>query len=96
MAVQARRVQIIIACNMIARLTRSEPSVNFSAFDMLTCCCIFLSRYSPYFLPLIKKGRPGGAYARNIPLCESHPATISGRPSHSLLNDLGLVWLIVR
>jgi hypothetical protein len=60
MAVQARRVQIIIACNMIARLTRSEPSVNFSAFDMLTCCCIFLSRYSPYFLPLIKRPPRGG------------------------------------
>ena len=37
MAVQARRVQIIIARNLIARLTRSKPSVNFSALGMLTC-----------------------------------------------------------
>ena len=37
MAMQARRVQMIIACNLIARLTRSKPSINFSALGMLTC-----------------------------------------------------------
>src|SRR5262245_53028947 len=37
MAMQARRVQMIIACNLIARLTRSKPSINFSALDVLTC-----------------------------------------------------------
>ena len=35
MAVQARRVQMIIARNLIARLTRGKPSVNFSTLDML-------------------------------------------------------------
>ena len=34
---QARRVQMIIACNLIARLTGSKPSINFSALDVLTC-----------------------------------------------------------
>jgi hypothetical protein len=37
MAMQARRVQMIIARNLIARLTRSKPSVNFSTLDMLAC-----------------------------------------------------------
>jgi hypothetical protein len=36
MPVQARRVQFIIAGNLIARLARSKPSVNFSALDVLT------------------------------------------------------------
>ena len=35
MAVEARRVQLIIARNLIARLTRGKPSVNFGTFDML-------------------------------------------------------------
>jgi hypothetical protein len=37
MAVRARRVQIIIARNLTARLTRSKPPVNFSTLDMLAC-----------------------------------------------------------
>jgi len=37
MALQARRVQIIIARNLITRLAPSKPSVNFSPLDMLTC-----------------------------------------------------------
>ena len=37
MAMQARRVQVIIARNLTARLTRSKPSVNFSTLDMLAC-----------------------------------------------------------
>jgi hypothetical protein len=36
MAMQARRVQIMIARNLIARLARGKPSVNFSPLDMLT------------------------------------------------------------
>jgi len=35
MAVQARRIQIIIARNLVTRLTRGKPSVNLSTFDML-------------------------------------------------------------
>jgi hypothetical protein len=37
MAMQAGRVQLIIVSNLIARLTRSKPSVDFGALDMLTC-----------------------------------------------------------
>jgi hypothetical protein len=37
MAMQARRVQMIVARNLIARLTPSKPSVNFSTLDMLAC-----------------------------------------------------------
>jgi hypothetical protein len=35
MAVQTRRVQVIIAGNLIARLARGKPPVNFSPLDML-------------------------------------------------------------
>jgi hypothetical protein len=37
MPMQARRVQIIIARDLIARLTRGKPSVNFSTLYMLAC-----------------------------------------------------------
>jgi hypothetical protein len=73
MAVQARRVQIIIACNMIARLTRSEPSVNFSAFDMLTCAAFSCHVTHPTSYHSLKKAAPGGRtpeisrYAKVIP-----------------------------
>jgi hypothetical protein len=35
MAMQAGPVQLIIASNLIARLTRGKPSVDFSPLDML-------------------------------------------------------------
>jgi hypothetical protein len=40
MAVQARRIQVIIAGNLIARLARGKPSVNFSTLYMLAGYCI--------------------------------------------------------
>ena len=49
MAMQARRVQIIVACNLIARLTRSKPSVNFSALGMLTCAAFSGQGTQPSF-----------------------------------------------
>jgi hypothetical protein len=49
MAMQARRVQMIIACNLIARLTRSKPSINFSALDVLTCAAFSGQATHPSF-----------------------------------------------
>ena len=49
MAMQARHVQMIIACNLIARLTRSKPSVNFSALGMLTCAAFSGQGTQPSF-----------------------------------------------
>jgi len=40
MAVQAGWVQLIIARNLIARLTCGKPSVNFSPLDMLACAAL--------------------------------------------------------
>ena len=36
MPMQARRVQIIVTRDLTAGLTRSQSTVNLSAFDMLT------------------------------------------------------------
>jgi hypothetical protein len=49
MAMQARRVQMIIACNLTARLTRGKPSINFSALDMLTCAAFSGQATRPSF-----------------------------------------------
>jgi hypothetical protein len=46
MAMGARRVQVIIAGNLVARLIRGKPSVNFSALDMLAGTAFFSSHYS--------------------------------------------------
>ena len=56
MALQARRVQMIVACNLIARLTRSKPSVNFSALDMLTCAAF--SGHATHLVPGINPPLP--------------------------------------
>src|SRR5262249_54035603 len=53
MAMQARRVQTIIACNLIARLTRSKPSVNFSALDVLTCAAFSGQATQPFIQPTL-------------------------------------------
>jgi hypothetical protein len=56
---------------LIARLTRSKPSVNFSPLDMLNMCRIFWSRDSPH--PLSLTSSRGGVnsetsrYAKAIP-----------------------------
>jgi hypothetical protein len=49
MTMQARRVQMIVACNLIAGLTRSKPSVNFSALGMLTCAAFSGQATHPSF-----------------------------------------------
>ena len=58
MAMQARRVQMIIACNLIARLTRSKPSINFSALDVLTCAAF--SRHATHLTHCFVQAVPGG------------------------------------
>jgi hypothetical protein len=83
MAMQTGRVQLIIASNLIARLTRGKPSVNFGALDMLTCGA-FSGHATHLLLPF--HFRPPGhrGLSRNRSLYESHSATISGRASHPL------------
>jgi hypothetical protein len=48
MPVQARRVQIIIARNLIGRLTPRKPAVNVSALDMLACAAFSRHATHPY------------------------------------------------
>src|SRR5262249_48511615 len=74
MAMQARRVQIIVARNLIARLTRSKPSVNFSALDMLACAAF--SRHATHLTHCFVQGRPPGGGRGLIP---KHP--VMRRPS---------------
>src|SRR5262249_27986648 len=79
MAMQARRVQIIVACNLAARLTRSKRSVNFSSLDVLACAAFsrhatHLTHYrSNFFRP---RGGPG--------LIPKHPVM-----RRSSRNDIG-------
>ena len=64
MAMQARRVQIIVACNLIARLARSKPSVNFNALDMLTCAACSGHATQPSFnQPWSETTRQAGSLA---------------------------------
>jgi hypothetical protein len=49
-AVQAGWVQLIIARDLIARLTRGKPSVNFSPLDMLACAALSRNGTQPYSL----------------------------------------------
>jgi len=95
--VQAGWVQLIITRNLIARLPRSQPSVNFSAFDMLTTAAFSRHIRSPLNYPFAQERPP-----RNIRLCDGHPATISGRipiplnlwPSTECVKVYGLKWTL--
>jgi hypothetical protein len=49
MPVQARRIQMIVARDLAAGLARRDPTVNFSALDMLACAA-----FSRHFTQLLR------------------------------------------